>query len=77
MLAGRAGTLVAAPGPFDREADGVTLSYRPVRRIGERHELYRTNRDYLGVVWATGPSQQQVDAAVAGFLAANRWEITP
>ncbi|KDN81113.1 ATP-grasp domain-containing protein [Kitasatospora cheerisanensis] len=77
VLAGRAGTLVAAPGPFDREADGVTLSYRPVRRIGERHELYRTNRDYLGVVWATGPSQQQVDAAVAGFLAANRWEITP
>ncbi|RKE18770.1 acetyl-CoA carboxylase biotin carboxylase subunit family protein [Streptomyces sp. TLI_171] len=77
VLADRAGTLTAAPGPYDREADGVTLSYRPVRRVGERHELYRTNRDYLGVVWATGPSQDAVDTAVAAFLAANRWELTP
>ncbi|GLW74790.1 carboxylate--amine ligase [Kitasatospora phosalacinea] len=77
VLADRAGTLTAAPGPYDAEHDGVTLSYRPVRRIGERHELHRTNRDYLGVVWAVGPSQHRVDAAVAGFIAANRWEITP
>ncbi len=77
VLADRAGTLTAAPGPHDAEHDGVTLSYRPVRRLGEHHELHRTNRDYLGVVWAVGPDQQRVDAAVAGFLAANRWEITP
>ncbi|MFF4344216.1 acetyl-CoA carboxylase biotin carboxylase subunit family protein [Kitasatospora sp. NPDC001540] len=77
VLADRAGTLTAAPGPYDAEQDGVLLSYRPVRRIGEQHELHRTNRDYLGVVWAVGPDQQQVDAAVAEFIAANRWEITP
>ncbi|MFE2347425.1 ATP-grasp domain-containing protein [Kitasatospora cineracea] len=77
VLADRAGTLTAAPGPYDAESDGVELSYRPVRRIGEHHALHRTNRDYLGVVWAVGPDQQRVDAAVAGFLAANRWEITP
>ncbi|WP_033218594.1 ATP-grasp domain-containing protein [Kitasatospora phosalacinea] len=77
VLADRAGTLTAAPGPYDAEHDGVELSYRPVRRIGEHHPLHRTNRDYLGVVWAVGPSQQRVDAAVAEFLAANRWEITP
>ncbi|GGQ50173.1 ATP-grasp domain-containing protein [Kitasatospora griseola] len=75
VLADRAGTLVAAPGPYDSEADGVTLSYRPTRPVGERHEHYRTNRDYLGVVWATAPSQQRADAAVAAFIAANRWEI--
>ncbi|WP_370350963.1 acetyl-CoA carboxylase biotin carboxylase subunit family protein [Catenulispora sp. EB89] len=77
VLAYRAGTLVSAPGAYDRDEDDVRLSYRPVRQIGERHELHRTNRDYLGVVWAVGPDQDTVDAAVADFLATNRWEITP
>lgn len=76
ILADRAGTLTAAPGPRDRDADGIRLSYRPVRAIGERHELHRTNRDYLGVVWAVGPDQDSVDAAVAEFIAGHRWEIT-
>jgi hypothetical protein len=77
VCADRAGVLTAAPGPCDREVDGVQLAYRPLRELGERHPHYRTNRDYLGVVWAIGPDQQAVDAAVAGFIAANSWEITP
>lgn len=77
ICADKAGTLTAAPGPSERRADGITLSYRPVREVGERHELYHTNRDYLGIVWAVGPEQTAVDAAVAEFIAANRWEITP
>ncbi|WP_280723914.1 ATP-grasp domain-containing protein [Kitasatospora sp. MAA4] len=77
VCADRAGTLTAAPGRYDTEADGVQLAYRPLRPLGERHEHYRTNRDYLGVVWAIGADQGAVDAAVAGFLAAHRWEITP
>ncbi|MER7581462.1 ATP-grasp domain-containing protein [Kitasatospora sp. NPDC097691] len=77
VCAERAGVLTAAPGPYDEERDGVRLAYRPLRALGERHELYRTNRDYLGVIWAVGTDQGAVDAAVARFLAANRWEITP
>lgn len=77
VCADRAGVLTAAPDPCDRDVDGVQLVYRPLRALGERHRHYRTNRDYLGVVWAVGPDQQAVDAAVAGFLAANSWEITP
>ncbi|WP_035792391.1 ATP-grasp domain-containing protein [Kitasatospora mediocidica] len=77
VCADRAGTLTAAPGRYDGEADGVRLAYRPLRPVGERHEHYRTNRDYLGVVWAIGADQAAVDAAVAGFVAAHRWEITP
>ncbi|AUY48965.1 ATP-grasp domain-containing protein [Streptomyces sp. CB01881] len=77
VCADRAGTLTAAPGPYDEERDGVRLAYRPLRPLGERHEHYRTNRDYLGVIWAVGPEQAAVDAAVARFVAANRWEITP
>ncbi|MEV7780243.1 ATP-grasp domain-containing protein [Kitasatospora sp. NPDC088351] len=77
VCADRAGILTAAPGPYDEERDGVRLAYRPLRPLGERHEHYRTNRDYLGVIWAVGTDQAAVDTAVARFRAANRWEITP
>ncbi|GAA2976030.1 ATP-grasp domain-containing protein [Streptomyces fulvorobeus] len=73
----RAGTLTAAPDAVDLRSGGVELTYRPLRRTGERHELYRTNRDYLGVVRATGTDQEAVDRAVADFVAARHWEITP
>lgn len=75
--AGSAGTLTAAPGPADLTAGDVELTYRPLREVGERHELHRTNRDFLGVVRAIGADQERVDRAVADFLAAQRWEITP
>ncbi|MDH6142242.1 biotin carboxylase [Kitasatospora sp. GP30] len=76
VYADRAGTLTAAPGPQDARLGEIRLRYRPLRGIGERHPHYRTNRDYLGVVWAIGPDQGAVDRAVAEFIAANRWEIT-
>ncbi|GAA2097466.1 carboxylate--amine ligase [Streptomyces albiaxialis] len=75
--ADRAGTLTAAPEAADLDVDGVRLAYRPLRALGERHALYRTNRDFLGVVRATGTDQTAVDRAVARFLAAHRWEVTP
>ncbi|MFG1664433.1 acetyl-CoA carboxylase biotin carboxylase subunit family protein [Streptomyces sp. Y7] len=75
--ADRAGTLVAAPEATELDLGGVHLTYRPLRAVGERHELYRTNRDYLGVLRGTGTDQAAVDRAVAGFLAERRWEIQP
>ncbi|MGW7353606.1 ATP-grasp domain-containing protein [Streptomyces sp. NPDC054784] len=75
--ADRAGTLTAAPGPAELVVDGVELTYRPLREVGERHALHRTNRDFLGVARAVGPDQTRVDRVVADFLAAQRWEITP
>jgi biotin carboxylase len=75
--ADRAGTLTSAPAAADLVVDGVNLTYRPLREVGERHGLYHTNRDYLGVVRATGTDQETVDRVVADFLAAQRWEITP
>ncbi|GLF93322.1 ATP-grasp domain-containing protein [Streptomyces yaizuensis] len=76
-LADRAGTLTAAPGPADLTVDGVRLTYRPARGVGERHELYRTNRDFLGIVRAIGPGQEAVDRVVDAFTARLSWEITP
>ncbi|MCQ4082338.1 ATP-grasp domain-containing protein [Streptomyces sp. RB6PN25] len=75
--ADRAGTLTSAPQRRDLTVDGVELTYRPLRPVGERHELHHTNRDYLGVLRATGRDQDAIDRAVEGFLAAERWEITP
>ncbi|MGW7465258.1 ATP-grasp domain-containing protein [Streptomyces xantholiticus] len=72
-----AGTLTSAPAAADLVVDGVNLTYRPLREVGERHGLYHTNRDYLGVVRATGTDQKTVDRVVADFLAAQRWELTP
>ncbi len=75
--ADRAGTLVGAPAAAELAVDGVHLTYRPLRTVGERHELYRTNRDYLGVLRAAGTDQCAVDRVAAEFLAARRWEIQP
>ncbi|UIX28867.1 ATP-grasp domain-containing protein [Streptomyces sp. GQFP] len=75
--ADRAGTLTSAPAATELTVDGVHLTYRPLRAVGERHELYRTNRDYLGVLRATGTDQPTVDRVSAEFLAAQRWEVQP
>jgi hypothetical protein len=72
-----AGTLSAAPGPEDLEADGVRLAYRPLRALGTRQPVHHTNRDLLGVVRAHGPDQRAVDRAVDAFVASRVWEITP
>ncbi|WP_105973147.1 ATP-grasp domain-containing protein [Streptomyces geranii] len=75
--ADRAGTLVSAPPATELTVDGVHLTYRPLRSVGERHELYRTNRDYVGVLRATGTDQATVDRVSADFLAAQRWVVQP
>lgn len=51
------------------------MTYRPLREVGERHEVYHTNRDFLGVLRAIGTDQEAVDSVVAEFLAGQRWEI--
>ncbi|MCX5374976.1 acetyl-CoA carboxylase biotin carboxylase subunit family protein [Streptomyces sp. NBC_00091] len=72
-----AGTLTVAPEAADLTVDGVELTYRPLREVGERHELYGTNRDYTGVLRAVGQDLETVERVSAAYLAAQRWEITP
>ena len=73
----RAGTLLEAPSAAELTVDGVHLTYRPLRGVGERHDFYGTNRDYLGVLRAIGTDQPTVERVSAGFLAERRWEIQP
>ncbi|WP_425573033.1 ATP-grasp domain-containing protein [Streptomyces blastmyceticus] len=77
VCADRGGTLTRAPSASETERDGVRLVYRPLRGTGEAHPLHRTNRDYLGVIRATGTDEGRIGRAVEEFLAAQRWEITP
>lgn len=75
--ADRGGTLTAAPGASDVREGEVRRVYRPLRAVGERHDLHHTNRDYLGALRTTGPDQESVDRVADGFLGAQRWEIRP
>jgi biotin carboxylase len=71
----RSGTLTAAPAAADLVLDGVDLTYRPLREVGERHELSQTNRDYVGVLRSVGTDPAAVDLAAERFLANQRWEV--
>lgn len=71
------GTLVAAPGATASSRDGVHLTYRPSRAVGETQPVHHTNRDYLGTLMTWGFDQDAVDRAAADFLATERWEIQP
>jgi len=75
VCADRAGTLTAAPEPFDRTVDGIALSYRTFREIGAEHPHYRTNRDYLGVIQGIGPDQAALQRIAQEFVSANVWDI--
>ncbi|WP_372730128.1 acetyl-CoA carboxylase biotin carboxylase subunit family protein, partial [Nocardioides sp.] len=71
------GTLVSAPEATTDLFDGIHLSYRPSRAIGETHPVHHTNRDYLGTLMTWGHDQESVDRVAADYLADNRWEIVP
>ncbi|MFF7251262.1 acetyl-CoA carboxylase biotin carboxylase subunit family protein [Embleya sp. NPDC008237] len=76
--ADRAGVLTAAPGREDTlPGGGVRIDYHPLRAIGERHELHRSNRDYLGVLRTFGDDRDAVHRAAEGFLTDRQWSITP
>lgn len=77
VLADRDGVLRSAPGEVHRvePAGGVRLDYRPMRAAGSPVRVTGTNRDYLGALRVTGPSEAAVEAAAGRFLAAERWVI--
>jgi biotin carboxylase len=75
VVADRAGVIKSAPGHESAVLDDVRLWHRPLRAVGEVVTLTRTNRDYLGVVRAVGPSRERVDAAVEEFRAARPWVV--
>ncbi|GAB3683114.1 carboxylate--amine ligase [Actinocorallia lasiicapitis] len=75
VVADRSGILTAAPLPTETVHDGVRLTYRPMRAVGDRITRTHTNRDYLGTLTALGPTRTAVDAALRAFRTAHTWEL--
>ncbi|GAA2831366.1 siderophore biosynthesis protein [Nonomuraea rubra] len=75
VVADRAGVVKSAPGHESVVLEDVRLWHRPLRAVGDVVTLTRTNRDYLGVVRAVGPSRERVDAVVEEFRAARPWVV--
>ncbi|MEU4722769.1 ATP-grasp domain-containing protein [Nonomuraea dietziae] len=71
VVADRSGVITEAP----PEVEGGGLWHRPLRKVGDRVELTHTNRDYLGVIRAVGPSAEGVRRAVTAFQERHPWVI--
>lgn len=78
VVADRPGFLAASPPAGQQRSTqlGVMLSYQPLREVGDRITLTRTNRDYLGVITAIGQEAAPVELSVAAMRSAGNWEIT-
>ncbi|GAA4098670.1 siderophore biosynthesis protein [Nonomuraea soli] len=76
IVAERSGVITAAPGEMSAHDGEVRLWHRPLRAEGDKVEQTHTNRDYLGVVRAVGPSRDTVERAVAAFRAAHPWVVS-
>jgi biotin carboxylase len=77
VITERAGLLRSAPpcGPLAGAAPGVTLVYWPLRQPGEHVTVTNSNRDYLGIITATGPDRELVERSVSAARIMNRWEV--
>jgi hypothetical protein len=53
----------------------VTLGYWPLRQPGEHVAVTHSNRDYLGIITATGPDRELVERSVSAARIMNRWEV--
>jgi biotin carboxylase len=75
LVADLPGIVKEAPGDLAETAGGVRLRHRPLRSPGDTVELTRTNRDYLGIVRASGPDEEAVNQAIDAFRARSPWVI--
>jgi biotin carboxylase len=72
------GVLVAAPapGPMADAEPGVQLSYWPCLEPGSQVAVTNSNRDYLGVLTALGPSADAVERSLTVARERGGWEIS-
>ncbi|MCL7750272.1 ATP-grasp domain-containing protein [Guyparkeria hydrothermalis] len=77
IRATRSGRLVQIPGPFRRRWEDGFIDFRPLRQTGESLKLSHSNKDYLGVIRASGDSTSSIKERVSKTLASLEWEIQP
>lgn len=69
------GTITQAPEAFSCDEEDVSLCYQPLRQSGEQLALSHSNRDYLGVMSATGPDATLLGDLMQRHGATLKWEI--
>lgn len=76
IVATSSGTIRSAPGELAADIAGVRVDHWPQRRVGDHVDLTHTNRDYLGLVRAVGPTHAAVDTALKAFNANHPWVVS-
>lgn len=69
------GQLVGMPQAFASHAEGMRLSYKPLRRIGEALSLTHSNKDYLGVLRGIGADIDALTREMDRVSQNLAWEI--
>ncbi|MBC7859856.1 MAG: ATP-grasp domain-containing protein [Burkholderiaceae bacterium] len=69
------GRLCDMPAPFEHRTDGLRLSYRPLRAVGENISLSHSNKDYLGVLRGTAADPQHLVREMDRIGGALAWGI--
>jgi biotin carboxylase len=72
-----AGEIISAPEGFLRTDNSARVEYRALRRRGERMEITRSNKDYLGVLSVSAPDRATLDMAMVQARAQLSWTILP
>lgn len=77
FTANQTGKLKHAPAAFSRTEEAVTLTYTPLRHVGDEIRLTNSNKDYLGVLRGTSACHEQLAASISKNSNELAWEITP
>lgn len=77
VFAEQPGQLTSAPPTSDTVLEGsVRLIHCPLQDLGSTVTAGNTKRDFLSAVQGIGADDEAVQAAIAGFVAANSWTVT-
>ena len=71
-----AGRLSGAPEAFDRHADDIRITFKPLRAIGETVSLTHSNKDYLGVLRGTGADGRRLDMEMDRISSGLAWTFS-
>ncbi|HSI23125.1 MAG TPA: ATP-grasp domain-containing protein [Methylophilaceae bacterium] len=69
------GQLVSMPQAFASHTEGIRLSYKPLRHIGEALSLTHSNKDYLGVLRGIGTDINALVHEMDRVSRSFAWEI--
>ncbi|WP_198168452.1 ATP-grasp domain-containing protein [Herbidospora yilanensis] len=75
VLATRPGTIMKAPKELTGAHEDVRLWHLPLKEAGQPVSVTHTNRDYLALLRAIGPTRDAVDTAAKAFLDAHPWVV--